>query len=87
MEGRIYSLPKTPPLLPGAAVTEATAEFVGGWADGLLTVSGKPEQIREVVEAFRRGGEGKPLFNASCSGPVKMRWLKDWSKVAARFDQ
>jgi len=60
---KLYSLPKTPPLLLGAAVSEATAEFVGGWADGLLTVSSKPEQVRKVVEAFRRGGgEGKPLY-------------------------
>jgi coenzyme F420-dependent glucose-6-phosphate dehydrogenase len=60
---QLYSLPKTPPLLLGAAVTEATAEFVGGWADGLLTVSAKPDQLRRVIEAFRRGGgEGKPLF-------------------------
>ena len=60
---KLYTLPKTPLLLLGAAVTEATAEFVGGWADGLLTVSGKPEQVRRVVEAFRRGGgECKPLF-------------------------
>jgi coenzyme F420-dependent glucose-6-phosphate dehydrogenase len=60
---QLYSLPRTPPLLLGAAVTEATAEFVGGWADGLLTVSGKPDQVRKVVDAFRRGGgEGKPLF-------------------------
>ncbi|HEY8381047.1 MAG TPA: TIGR03885 family FMN-dependent LLM class oxidoreductase [Microvirga sp.] len=59
----IYSLPERPPLLLGAAVSEATAEFVGSWADGLLTVSGKPDQVRKVVEAFRRGGgEGKPLF-------------------------
>jgi probable non-F420 flavinoid oxidoreductase len=59
----LYSLPKEPPMLLGAAVTEATAEFLGGWADGLLTVSGKPDQVRKVVEAFRRGGgEGKPLF-------------------------
>jgi coenzyme F420-dependent glucose-6-phosphate dehydrogenase len=63
VDGRLYTLPKTPPLLLGAAVTEATAEFIGGWADGLLTVSGKPEQVRKVVEAFRRGGgDGKPLF-------------------------
>jgi len=63
IEGKISSLPKIPPLLLGAAVTEATAGFVDGWADGLLTVSGKPDQVREVVEAFRRGsGEGKPLF-------------------------
>ena len=60
---KLYTLPKTPPLLLGAAVTEATAEFIGGWADGLLTVSGKPEQVKKVVEAFRRGGgEGKPLY-------------------------
>jgi coenzyme F420-dependent glucose-6-phosphate dehydrogenase len=58
----LYSLPKQPPLLLDAAVTEASAEFLGRWADGLLTGSGKPEQVQKVVEAFRRGGEGKPLF-------------------------
>jgi probable non-F420 flavinoid oxidoreductase len=63
IDGQLYSLPKTPPLLLGAAVSEASAEFVGGWADGLLTVSAKPDQVRKVVEAFRRGGgDGKPLF-------------------------
>ena len=63
VDGKLYSLPKTPPLLLGAAVTETTAEFVGRWADGLLTVSGKPDAVRKLVEAFRRGGgEGKPLF-------------------------
>ena len=63
VECKLYSLPKSPPLLLGAAVTESTAEFVGRWADGLLTVSGKSDQVRKVVEAFRRGGgEGKPLF-------------------------
>ncbi len=60
---KLYSLPKEPPMLRGAAVTETTAEFLGSWADGLLTVSGKPDQVRKVVEAFRRGGgEGKPLY-------------------------
>lgn len=63
VDGKLYTLPQTPPLLLGAAVSEATAEFVGGWADGLLTVSAKPDGVRRVVEAFRRGGgEGKPLF-------------------------
>jgi coenzyme F420-dependent glucose-6-phosphate dehydrogenase len=63
VDGQLYSLPERPPLLLGAAVTEATAEFVGSWADGLLTVSSKPEQVAMVVEAFRRGGgERKPLF-------------------------
>jgi coenzyme F420-dependent glucose-6-phosphate dehydrogenase len=63
VDGKLYSRPATPPLLLGAAVTQATAEAVGGWADGLLTVSTKPDQLRKVVEAFRRGGgEGKPLL-------------------------
>src|SRR4051812_26935542 len=63
VDARLYSLPKEPPLLLGAAVTEATAELVGKWADGLLTVNAKPEQVRRIVEAFHRGGgEGKPLL-------------------------
>jgi len=63
VEAKLYSLPKTPPLLLGAAVTEATAELVGRWADGLLTVNARLDQLRRVIDAFRRGGgEGKPLF-------------------------
>jgi len=43
--------------------SESPAEFVGGWADGLLTVNGKPDQVRKMVEAFHcGGGEGKPLL-------------------------
>jgi coenzyme F420-dependent glucose-6-phosphate dehydrogenase len=62
VDTRLYSLPNRPPLLLGAAVTEQSAESVGKWADGLLTVNGPPQQVRRVVEAFRRGGgEGKPL--------------------------
>jgi probable non-F420 flavinoid oxidoreductase len=61
--GRLYSLPEETPLLLGAAVSEASAEFVGGWADGLLTVSAEPDSVRRVVDAFRRGGgDGKPMF-------------------------
>jgi coenzyme F420-dependent glucose-6-phosphate dehydrogenase len=63
VNARLYSLPKAPPLLLGAAVTEATAELVGRWSDGLLTVNAKPKRVRKIVEAFRRGGgQGKPLI-------------------------
>jgi probable non-F420 flavinoid oxidoreductase len=63
VDAKLYSLPATPPALFGAAVTETTAEFVGGWADGLLTVSAKPDQLKKVIAAFRRGGgEGKPIL-------------------------
>jgi probable non-F420 flavinoid oxidoreductase len=62
VEAKLYSRPPQPPPLFGAAVTEATAEAVGAWADGLLTVSAKPEQMRKVIAAFRRGGgQGKRL--------------------------
>ena len=56
VEAKLYSRPEQPPPLLGAAVTEATAEKVGAWADGLLTVSATPAQLRKVIEAFRRGG-------------------------------
>lgn len=56
VEAKIWSRPEKPTLLLGAAVTEATAEFAGSWADGLLTVSAKPDQLAKVIAAFRRGG-------------------------------
>ena len=60
---KLYTRPKDPIPLLGAAITEETAEWLGSWADGLLTVSTKPETLRKVVDAFHRGGgEGKPLF-------------------------
>lgn len=62
-EATLYSRPAVPPLLFGAAVTSKTAEWVGGWADGLLTISQPVAQLQEVVDAFRRGGgEGKPMY-------------------------
>jgi coenzyme F420-dependent glucose-6-phosphate dehydrogenase len=62
-EAKLYTRPEVPPLIIGAAITPQTAEWVGGWADGLITVSHPYEKLREVVEAFRRGGgEGKPMY-------------------------
>lgn len=60
---KLYTRPETPPLIIGAAVTAATAEWLGSWADGLITISRPPEKLQEVVEAFRRGGgTGKPMI-------------------------
>ncbi|MGF7217641.1 putative non-F420 flavinoid oxidoreductase [Spirosoma lacussanchae] len=62
-EATLYTRPREHPLLFGAAVTPSTAEWVGGWADGLLTISQPPQQLRAVVDAFRRGGgAGKPMY-------------------------
>jgi coenzyme F420-dependent glucose-6-phosphate dehydrogenase len=59
---RLYTRPEKPPLIFGAAITDATAEWVGSWADGLLTVAKPPDELAKTVEAFRRGGgQGKPM--------------------------
>lgn len=62
-EAKLYSRPETPPLIIGAAVTPTTAEWLGSWADGLITISRPPEKLKEVVDAFHRGGGvGKPML-------------------------
>lgn len=62
-EAKLYSRPETPPAIIGAAITPETAEWLGSWADGLITISCPPEKLRKVVEAFYRGGgEGKPMY-------------------------
>jgi G6PDH family F420-dependent oxidoreductase len=59
---RLWTLPAEPPPLIGAAVSEETARWVGGWADGLATIHQPREQLERVVAAFREGGgEGKPM--------------------------
>jgi len=60
---KLYTRPQTPPLIIGAAITTATAEWLGSWADGLITISRPPEKLQKVVDAFRRGGgAGKPMI-------------------------
>ncbi len=78
-EAKLYSRPAKPPMLVGAAITPETAEWVGSWADGLITISKPPDELRKVVEAFRRGGgEGKPMFLK-----VQLSWAED-EKVATQ---
>lgn len=61
-DAKLYSLPELPPRIFGAAVTDETAEWVGSWADGLLTVAKPPEALSKTVAAFHRGGGvGKPM--------------------------
>ena len=62
-EAKLYSLPRTPPRLFGAAVSADTARWVGSWADGLITVARPEKELRQVVDSFREGGGGgKPMF-------------------------
>jgi coenzyme F420-dependent glucose-6-phosphate dehydrogenase len=61
-EARLWSLPEQPPRIIGPALSEETAEFVGGWADGFITVNAPRDKLKKPVAAFRRGGgEGKPI--------------------------
>ena len=59
----LYSRPREAPRLVGAAISEPTAEWVGGWADGLVTTGRPPERMQRMIDAFHRGGgEGKPII-------------------------
>lgn len=53
---RLWTLPSSPPQLIGAAVSAATAGWLGGWADGLITIAQPTDVLRSVVDAFRAGG-------------------------------
>jgi coenzyme F420-dependent glucose-6-phosphate dehydrogenase len=62
-EATLWSRPAQPPLIFGAALSAETAQFVGGWADGLITVNAPREQLVRLIAAFRKGGgDGKPLY-------------------------
>lgn len=57
---RLWTLPDTPPLLVGPAVSVQTAGDVAEWADGLITVNAPHDRLRQMVDAYReRGGRGK----------------------------
>jgi probable non-F420 flavinoid oxidoreductase len=60
---RLYTRPKQPPPLIGAAVSEATAFWAGSWADGLATVNAPLDHLRRMIDVFHEGGgpEGGPL--------------------------
>jgi coenzyme F420-dependent glucose-6-phosphate dehydrogenase len=79
-QAKIYSRPERETRLVGAAVSEATAEWLGGWADGLLTVGYGPASVRKVVEAFRRGGgENKPVYFK-----MDLCWARDEQEALAQ---
>jgi probable non-F420 flavinoid oxidoreductase len=62
-EAQLYTLPENSLLLIGAAITPETAEWVGGWADGLITTSKPKKELKKVVNAFHGGGgKGKPMY-------------------------
>jgi len=62
-EATLYTRPKKSPLLIGAAISIETAEWIGGWADGLITTPKPKKELKNLVKAFHRGGgKGKPMY-------------------------
>jgi coenzyme F420-dependent glucose-6-phosphate dehydrogenase len=62
-EAKLYTRPQKPPLILGAALSNETAEWVGSWADGIITVAKPRSDQEKFIEAFRRGGgAGKPMY-------------------------
>jgi probable non-F420 flavinoid oxidoreductase len=62
-EAKLYTLPATAPPLFGAALTLETARWAGSWADGLITVPGPPDALREMIDGFREAaGARKPVY-------------------------
>jgi probable non-F420 flavinoid oxidoreductase len=53
---RLWTQPGEPPQLVGAAVSQETARWLGGWADGLITIAQPPDTLRRILAAFREGG-------------------------------
>jgi probable non-F420 flavinoid oxidoreductase len=62
-EARLYTLPSQLPRIIAGALSPRTAEWAGSWADGLITVNQPREQLKKMIDAFRKGGgNGKPLY-------------------------
>ena len=81
---RLWTLPATRPPLIGAALSEETAAWCGGWADGLVTVHAPSERLRRVIDAFRSGGgESRPV-----RVQVKVAWApSDDEALAGAYEQ
>jgi probable non-F420 flavinoid oxidoreductase len=84
IEAKLYSRPVRSVPLYAAAVSVPTAKLVAPWADGLLTVGGKVEDVRSVVNAFRdHGGSDKPVVLQAA-----LSWAKsDEEALAMAMDQ
>ncbi len=62
-EAILYTRPEQKPLVLGAALSNETAEWVGSWADGVITAAKPRADQEKFIEAFRRGGgAGKPMY-------------------------
>jgi coenzyme F420-dependent glucose-6-phosphate dehydrogenase len=62
-QARLYTVPDGMPKVFVAAVSEETARWAAGWADGLVTLSQAEDRHHDVLRAFRdAGGKDKPAW-------------------------
>lgn len=60
---RLYSLPKSIPPLFGAAISEETAQWLGSWAEGMITTAGTPEDVQQKMDKFHLDApHRKPVY-------------------------
>ena len=67
---RLWTRPATPPPLVGAAVSEATAAWVGDWADGLVTINQPKDKLERMIAAFREKGARASLSSCRSTSPM-----------------
>lgn len=58
---RLYTRPEQAPPIFAAALSPETARWVGGWADGLITISMPRDKLCAVLDAFRESAGDKPV--------------------------
>lgn len=81
---KLWSLPKRPPAVLGAALSAETAAWMGGWTDGLLTVRKPARELADIFGRYRaKGGVEKPL-----ALQLQLSWgtTRDEARIAA-WDQ
>ncbi|MUK00509.1 TIGR03885 family FMN-dependent LLM class oxidoreductase [Vibrio cholerae] len=65
---RVWDAPESPPALMGPAMSVATARRAARWADGFITTNQPPEQLKELLGAYREeGGTGKAVLQVHLS--------------------
>lgn len=83
-KARLWSLPAKPPGLFAAALSNETAQWAGGWSDGLITINKPKKNLLEMREGYHRGGgEDKPL-----ALQVQVSWAESEADArAAAFEE
>ncbi|ADB29847.1 Luciferase-like monooxygenase [Kribbella flavida DSM 17836] len=65
---KVWTRPDEPPALLGAAVSEQTAKWCAGWADGLITVNADADTLRRLIAVYKEaGGRGKVCLQVHLS--------------------